>query len=587
MSTSETPAPPPQPTSPSAPAASPFNALPDPSADYLSLDAIVSWCLALAEAAPRWVSLHEAGRSREGRPLLLLTVGDHASGDPDARPSLWLDAITHASEWTGASALLHSLRLWVEGLLRGDPDLIAWFQAHTVTAMPCISPDGYDAMWRGEPFLRSTLRPARASTAPRVGLDPCDIDGDGRVGWMRWRHEAGPFVIDDTAPLGVRWRTLSDPPSSACFLCDEGQLLSWDGARWVAAPLRFGLDLNRNFPAEWKPFSMFGMDSGDFPLSEPESRAVMESFIARPYSALALSMHTYTGCLLTEPNRADTPISDADIRMMESLALQAVEGTGYRVFRSYPDFMYNPKKPTIGIWTDTQTEHLGVPAYTVELWDPYGYAQEPIDNPAASFVKPDIPKNQRVLEYFATKHPECVWPWRAFDHPQLGPVELGGFDYMRTIRNPPPSQLAAECARAHTITDRARAALPRARCTSTLTALGPNLHTLDLLLENLGYLPTFGLSRALETGAAPSVCISLDLPPTLRLDPITPAAEAGLPHLSGWGWAQHDGSAHPIYPGLSSDGHRAAARWLLHGHGTLSIRWRAGRAGEGSLTLSL
>src|SRR5690606_12854017 len=141
-------------------------------------------------------------------------------------------------------------------------------------------------------------------------------------------------------------------PADAWFFCLEGTFLSWDGHRYVAAPLRFGHDLNRNFPAHWAPFEMFGMDGGTYPLSEPESRAVVDAFAARPHIAAALSNHTYTGALLTQPYRPDSPLESADLRLMERLARQAVEGTGYRVFRVHPDFSYDPKQVTVGVWAD-------------------------------------------------------------------------------------------------------------------------------------------------------------------------------------------------------------------------------------------
>ena len=86
----------------------------------------------------------------------------------------------------------------------------------------------------------------------------------------------------------------------------EGQF-NWDGARWTETARQFGIDLNRNFPAHWAPFSMFGMDGGIFSLSEPESRAVVDTFTAYPRIGAAVTNHTYTGCILTQPYREDTP----------------------------------------------------------------------------------------------------------------------------------------------------------------------------------------------------------------------------------------------------------------------------------------
>ena len=45
----------------------------------------------------------------------------------------------------------------------------------------------------------------------------------------------------------------------------------------MQAPRKFGMDLNRNFPVEWSPFEMFGMDSGAYALSEVESRSITDA----------------------------------------------------------------------------------------------------------------------------------------------------------------------------------------------------------------------------------------------------------------------------------------------------------------------
>lgn len=37
----------------------------------------------------------------------------------------------------------------------------------------------------------------------------------------------------------------------------------------------------------------------------------------------------------------------------------------------------------------------------------------------------------------------------------------------------------------------------------------------------------------------------------------------------------------PLYAGLPSRGHRAAARWLVRGDGPLEVTWDAGRGGRG------
>lgn len=545
---------------------------------YLDWPAVEAWCRAAAEAHPDWVKLETVGQSREGRPLLLLAIG--ASGERERRPGFWLDGGTHASEWTGVMAALYTASRWLTALAAGDAETRRWFSAHTAYIMPCISPDGFDAICRGAPFLRSGRRPPPDGTV-RVGLDPQDIDGDGVVRLMRWRHPAGPFVADAELPMLMRPRRLGDDPAEAYFVCDEGLLLEWDGARWSSASLAHGLDLNRNFPVRWSPFLMFGMDGGAYPLSEPESRAVVDAFAARSVAA-GLTLHTYTGALLTQPYRPDSPLGTDDIELMERLAREITEGTDYRVLRVHPDFAYDDKNPIVGVWADTMADTFGAVGYTLELWDPFRFAGVANPKPAAFFANPD-PAVVRGLVAAFSKLPGAIVPWRAFDHAQLGPIEIGGLDYLRTIRNPPIALLPAECARGFAIADHLRRALPRVEASLTCTPEG-ELTRVTLVLENVGYLSTSALRRGEKLVVTPAVSAALALDGGAVL--VDGAAGRMLDHLDGWGSIRAFGG-HPIYPALAPRGHRASATWWIRGAGEVVVTWHAGRGGRGRLSAKI
>ncbi|MEM6930772.1 MAG: M14 family zinc carboxypeptidase, partial [Myxococcota bacterium] len=502
-------------------------------------------------------------------------IGDRRGGNPDERPALWLDGGTHAIEWTGVMSAVASASTWVGGLLHGDAALTRAFRHHTVYVAPCVSPDGLQATMEGHPPFRSTLRPPRPGTV-RVGFESADIDDDGVVGWMRWRHPAGPWIAEADNPVLMRPRTLDDDPSEAWFLAPEGRFLHWDGVRYVDAPLALGLDLNRNFPVDWSPFSMFGMDAGDYPGSEPESRALLDAVSARPHIAAAVTNHTYTGCLLCPPGRKDSPISAGDLGRMHRLAKDLVAGTGYQVYKVYPEFMYDPDKPIIGTWDDTLSAVFGIAAFTLELWDPFGWAGlEPAD-PTAMWRDPDHTRIKAVLDKIVAEG--AARPWRAFSHPQLGEVELGGIDYARTVRNPPEALLAEECRRGHTVADRLRRALPSVTTTVETRRIDGGLVEVVAHFENRGALSTSGLQRAIDIGAAPPVRAEL-----VGAEPVSGDVHQSLPHLAGWFRAGFDRS--PVYPDLGGASPRVAARWVVRGDDLARVRvdWWAGRAGRGSL----
>ena len=184
-------------------------------------DEVQASCEALAAATRGGSALTSIGQSRAGRPIALVTLGDR-SGNPDNQPAFWLDGGTHAVEWSGVMAVLAALWRWAEALDGGDPVLVEAFAHHTVYAVPCISPDGLQETMHGAPSFRSTLRPPRPGTL-RSGFEAANVDGDGQIVWMRWRHPGGSWVPD--GPIGMRPRTVDDEPSTAFFLADEGRFV--------------------------------------------------------------------------------------------------------------------------------------------------------------------------------------------------------------------------------------------------------------------------------------------------------------------------------------------------------------------------
>jgi hypothetical protein len=547
---------------------------------YFDFPELEAWCEALAAAYPDWVALESIGETRHGRPILLLTLGKR-DGKENERPAFWIDGGTHAVEWTGVMNTVACISSWVRAAVETEEGKERLRQ-HTVYAVPCISPDGFQAMHEGAPFLRSSLRPPVEGTE-RSGFDPCDIDGDGVVRWMRWKHPAGPFVADPELPVLLRPRSLEDDPADAYFLCPEGEFINWDGKRWHAAAYLYGQDLNRNFPAHWKPFAMFGMDGGRYPLSENETRAVVDAFDARRNIGAALTNHTYTGCLLTAPHSPTDPLPKGDVLLLRKLADAAVEGTGYRVFSTHPEFTYDEKNPVVGTWDECLGATFGVAGYTFELWDPFGTAGVDNPDPAKFFMKPDASKLKAMVKYFADNFPDSVRDWQEFEHPQLGAVEIGGLDYLHTVRNPPLEMLPEELEKGLQVADRLFRALPRVTPTLHVEPLSDDIRRVELIIENVGYLPTSSLQYGETIGTAGACTARIRLDDGIEL--VDGLAGQTLNHLDGWGNAQAGSSSTAIYSQLPGRGHRAVAKWLVRGPGEIHVSWNFGRGGQGTLAV--
>lgn len=538
---------------------------------------IKAWCEAAVSAFPSWLTLTTYGTSREGRPLLLLTL--HAGEqDPRLVPAFWLDGGTHASEWAGVMSTLFTLSRWLEGLKAGDAELLHYFKHHTAYIAPCVSPDGFQYLMEGGPYLRSNKRPPRNGL--RKGFEPQDINGDGEVLWMRWKHPAGLFVPDEQLPMIMRPRRLTDSPDNAYFVCQEGTFLHFDESGRVMAPAQFGLDLNRNFPVHWTPFAQFGMDGGEFALSEPESRAMVDAVQNRPNVCAAVSNHTYTGGILSAPYRPDHNLTTWDVDTLLNLARESVEGTGYRVFKVFPEFQYEAGKPTPGVWVDYLTTNRAIPAFTLELWDPYSHAGTLDKDPARSFFRPDMDAIRTMVTRLS-QYPDTWRPWKPFTHPQLGEVEIGGLIERLTVRNPPPAVLAEECTRAFQVADRIRRAVPEVRLTTHLTEVPDSsdapLFVLTVEVENLGYLNTMGLSHGERQGLVTPPLLHLSLGEGLTL--VHGHEDQGLPHLAGWGDSQASFRPHPLNPVLPNARGNVVVKYTLLGHGHLTVRYAHERSG--------
>jgi len=100
---------------------------------------------------------------------------------------------------------------------------------------------------------RSSTRPYPWDEEEIEGLTVEDIDGDGRILQMRiadpnglWKdHPEQPGLMIRRDPIETGGRYYRVLP--------EGTIENWDGVNIPIAPPPQGLDLNRNWPADWAP----------------------------------------------------------------------------------------------------------------------------------------------------------------------------------------------------------------------------------------------------------------------------------------------------------------------------------------------
>lgn len=123
-------------------------------------------------------------------------------------------------------------------------------------------------------------------------------------------------------------------------------------------------------------------------------------------------------------------------------------------------------------------------------------------------------------------------PWHPFRHPQLGEVEIGGWDMVHYWFNVPFDRLEAEVA-PHTEWLIFHAlALPQLAIRSVETdEVAPALWRVRLVVENAGWLPTNGTQQAVDRQAVGEVAAEIRLPEGARL--AEGAAVESLGQISG------------------------------------------------------
>jgi len=468
-----------------------------------------------AEEHPQLFRVESIGKSYEGRDIWLTTVTNVDTGPDLEKPGFLVEANIHAIEVTGCTAALHL----IDKLLRGygnDPKVTRCLDTRVFYVVPRLTVDGSEAALADKPhFVRSSLRPY-----PRLdeqdGLHEEDIDGDGRVLMMRLEDPNGAWKVH---PEDARMMTPRDPdeaPDDGTFyrVLWEGAIRNYDGVQIKVAPPFEGLDLNRNFPIEWKPEGeQYG--AGPFPLSEPETRAHMEAIVARPNITGYISYHTFSGVHLRPYGGYDDdhfPVPD--LRAYKLIGAEATKRTGYPAVSIFHDFKYEPKQSITGSTTDWFYDYIGVYSWTTEFWAPprqagiedYGYIEWMKEHPVEDDLKL-LRWNDEQLDG------KGYVDWYEFDHPQLGKVELGGWDVMYAWANVPPQFLEAEIAPHSDWALWHLLISPLLEVKSLdVDAVGDGRYKVQLVLQNTGWLPTQVTQKAIERKAVRPLEVELTLP---------------------------------------------------------------------------
>ncbi len=531
-----------------------------------------------AAAVPSLVEIRSIGKSHEGRDIWVAVVTQTGTGRDTDKPGFWADGNIHAAELTASTACLYWLHQLVTAYQAGDAQVRQLLDTRVVYLCPRLNPDGAELALADRPrHIRSSTRPYPYDEPAVDGLTVEDVDGDGRILTMRIPDPHGTYKKCEADPRLMVPREPGEFGGEYYRLMPEGTLTHFDGLKISVNPDLEGLDLNRNFPSFWRQeFEQTG--AGPYPTSEPEVRAMVDFLVTHPNIGAGISYHTHSGVILRPMGTAsDDDMTPEDLWQFKRFSELGTRHTGYPAISIFHEFKYHPKQIITGT-QDWVYEHLGALFWTVELWAPnreagitgYKWIDWYRDHP----VEDDL----KLLKW---SDEQCGGrahvDWFAFNHPQLGPVEIGGWDKMNYWRNPPPALREREVEKFPAWMNQIALSLPRLEVLRTeVRALGEDTWRVRFAVANAGYMPSYVTKRALERKVVRGTVFEIHLPPGVSL---VSGRERDIgQHLEGHAQVM---SQQGFLPNRDITGDRAVVEWIVRGpRGTVvAVTATADRAG--------
>jgi hypothetical protein len=484
---------------------------------YHKYDEVVEFLQKWEKDYPNLVSLYSVGKSFEGRDIWQITITNKGTGPDTDKPAMFIEGNRHSGEVTAAESALY-FAWYVLTNYGKERDITALVDSKTLYVKVKNNPDGSDLYLSTAQSNRSTVRPHDDDGDGLLDEDPPeDLDGDGLVLQMRQKVEdgKGDFIVDPDDKSG-RLMKRARPGKGNYRIYGEG--IDNDGDGRFNEDGIGGLDLHRNYPENWRPEP--GLDltgrgwtqggAGEFPLSETETRAVVLFLLQHPNVSIGQTMDTSVPMHLRPPStsRSEESMFPEDLKLYRYFDQEGKKITGYPyagdVYWDYAnvgrgDSDMRAMAAQMGF--EIPREPQGFPLFGHS--PDFGYFQY-----GAIWYGDELWNGGRMKDYNGdgriTELENLRWldenlpgkyfkPWTKFQHPQLGEVEIGGFNPKFFRQNPPPEILedwAAKEARFNLLLAKS---LPQVRIVSLEARpvkKEPGSYEIVGVFTNDGFLPT-------------------------------------------------------------------------------------------------
>ena len=418
---------------------------------YYTYDMVLEAMQALHKAYPQLTHLDLVGKSEEGRSVYCLTVNNPKTGPELEKPGIWVDGNIHGNEIQAGEVALYLLQFLLSEYGQNS-EITKLVDTRCFYVIPVVNADGRHHFFAAA----STFDNNRSLRIPRdddhdglVDEDFADdLDKDGSICIMRKRDEFGEYKNDpEDARLMVRIKP--GEKGEWTILGDEG--IDNDGDGKINEDAEGYLDGNRNWGFDWMP-EYVQSGAGDYPFSGSITRALAEFIGRRTNICVGWTFHNSGGMFLRGPStKAQGEYPKPDITVYDYLGQQAERITpGYRYMISWRDLY-----PTYGDSMEWLTMLQGAYGFVGELFmaEHEGFQTRKEDktnnaitpegeNEDGDYDFRDAPglEKQRLKFNDNLAQGELYKPWKAFQHPVYGAIEIGGWVKMSS-RLPAPFML--------------------------------------------------------------------------------------------------------------------------------------------------
>ncbi|NVK53455.1 MAG: peptidase M14 [Flavobacteriaceae bacterium] len=383
---------------------------------YYTAEGLAALSKKIADAHPNLVQRKSIGKSAKGKDIWMLAITNYKKGNADRKPGFYVDGNIHSNEIQGGEICIYTAWYLTENF--GDNDYITnMLNSRVFYIVPTINPDARNNYMK-EPNTAHSPRSGmialdddRDGKFDEDGYD--DIDGDGSITRMRRKSKHGNFIIDPKDPRKMIQVGPDDVVTTQRYEYLGSEGIDNDGDGRINEDTHGYYDPNRDWGWKWQP-DYIQRGAYKYPFSLPETRAVADFVLAHPNIAGAQSFHNSGGMILRGPgaqediatyNRQDIRIYDAIGRKGEKML------PGYRYLTVYKD-LYS----VFGGELDWFYGGRGIYTFTNEIFTSFAYYKK---NNAGRNQTYDFDKDLLMNDAFT--------PWKEFDHPTYGKIEVGGF----------------------------------------------------------------------------------------------------------------------------------------------------------------